>query len=450
MAKKKKAPAKAGYAAMSPAKYLDQVAPTLPLGPCYIPESWVDDGEGIFIVTRRRPSGNLVLASFLVDTLCLGVKDTLVNINMPQSEFDEYLNHISETVELKEVPYEVVHNIIYGAIAWAEEGGIEPVKSFLQAEKVLEEDNDDIPLIEYEFGENGKHVLIVGTFNERQYIPTLEKNLGDRLVVVDEADMDGDDEYATYEDDVDEPDPAPEAPELVKYTYVNPPMPETLELIHPEVGQILLDPDNYQILRNRDRDYLLSLTADELARDLSQIIYYVIGRTATQINEGAEDVPYVGALNNIILLLNEIKSALAQDALLQLLRQSDRFLELHIGQYGLEELDNAVAESSVSRIGELRDFIINERGISSLTKCDAMRALWFISTRYPQTHEQVVAALKDIIREAWMRAEDLDGFDALNCLQLVTIWKSGQYPELDDLMTALEADKINCNINEAE
>ena len=53
----------------------------------------------------------------------------------------------------------MVHNWIYGAIAWANEAGISPHKSFSVTQYMLEEDTEDIPLIEYEFGCNGKHRL---------------------------------------------------------------------------------------------------------------------------------------------------------------------------------------------------------------------------------------------------------------------------------------------------
>ena len=69
---------------------------------------------------------------------------------------------------------------MYGAIAWAEEAGIEPDKSFAVTKYMLEEDTDNIPLIEYEFGRDGKHLLMANNNLEAsRYLPLLKKNLGE-------------------------------------------------------------------------------------------------------------------------------------------------------------------------------------------------------------------------------------------------------------------------------
>ena len=44
---------------------------------------------------------------------------------------------------------------------------------------MLEEDDDNIPLIEYEYGKNGKNTLVAHSRLEAsRYLPLLEKNLG--------------------------------------------------------------------------------------------------------------------------------------------------------------------------------------------------------------------------------------------------------------------------------
>ena len=58
---------------------------------------------------------------------------------------------------------------MYGAIAWAEEAGIEPDKSFAVMKYMLEEDTDNIPLLEYEFGRDGKHLLMANNNLEAHY-----------------------------------------------------------------------------------------------------------------------------------------------------------------------------------------------------------------------------------------------------------------------------------------
>lgn len=79
----------------------------------------------------------------------------------------------------RECSYEEAHNWVFGAIAFAEEAGIEPDKSFNLTQYILEEDDDDIPLIEFEYGENGQHLLVAHSKLEAsRYLPLLEENLG--------------------------------------------------------------------------------------------------------------------------------------------------------------------------------------------------------------------------------------------------------------------------------
>ncbi len=113
------------------------------------------------MVVREHKSGCYTVGKYLVDTFCLGVKDTDYFFNIPSFEFEDIME--STPFEVIEVPYNEVHNIIYGAIEYAEDLGIEPHSDFRLTQYILEEDTDEIPLIEYEFGKDGKPFLIVNS-----------------------------------------------------------------------------------------------------------------------------------------------------------------------------------------------------------------------------------------------------------------------------------------------
>lgn len=117
---------------------------------------------------------------FLVDSLCTGVKDSFYRLRLEDYELqDDYVNSY-EGLTFRECSYEEAHNRIYGSIAFAEEAGISPDKSFALSKYILEEDTDDIPLIEYEYGLNGKHYLVCDTRREAsEFLPILRKHLGE-------------------------------------------------------------------------------------------------------------------------------------------------------------------------------------------------------------------------------------------------------------------------------
>ncbi len=168
---------------LSPEKYIRTRARSLPIGPCYINENWADAGMALIIITRKHTNGNFTFASFQVDIYCLGVKDAFCEFNMHPLDFQEYRDKFSELsdneVSLIETTYPLAHNIIYGAIEYAEELGFKPGNGFDLAQCILEEDDDRIELIDVEFGLDGKPTLIAGSESDTEAtIAQLNRSVG--------------------------------------------------------------------------------------------------------------------------------------------------------------------------------------------------------------------------------------------------------------------------------
>jgi len=143
---------------LSPKKYIQRKAKTLPLGKCYINKEWKESGMANIVVTRKHPDGYVTFGVYLVDLYALGTKDCFFHIHVSKYDFRDFLAKISaeEAIEAK---YVLVHNIIYGANAYAEDNDFKLHPDFKHAEHILMEDTDDIPLIDIEFGMNGKPLL---------------------------------------------------------------------------------------------------------------------------------------------------------------------------------------------------------------------------------------------------------------------------------------------------
>ncbi|MCQ2218592.1 MAG: hypothetical protein MJZ33_08950 [Paludibacteraceae bacterium] len=164
-------------ATFSPERLVMEKGRTVPMYKCYaMLEGLKNSGIGSVVVVRKFKSGKYAVGLYLVDTYCCGVKTSSFHIPVEEDFLDGLLGEWSD--RLQEVSYEEAHNWIYGSIAWAEEAGIKPHKSFAVTQYLLEEDTDDIPLIEYEFGKNGKHFLVCHTKLEAsEYLSIMEKNL---------------------------------------------------------------------------------------------------------------------------------------------------------------------------------------------------------------------------------------------------------------------------------
>lgn len=207
MAKKKQKPA-ASQTVVSDKNYLASGrARKLPLYKCEINPDWEEAGMAQIIICRQHVNGHLTVGVYLVDIFCAGVKDTFYYFNEPAS----YINEIFSKApfERETISYELAHNIIYGAVAYAQDLGIDPDPAFKLTQQILEEDTDDIPLIEIPFGRDGKPVLVLAPNDPRNnyYLRQLEKNLAPEEYHIENIFKEADEfDDENYEDFPDEPE----------------------------------------------------------------------------------------------------------------------------------------------------------------------------------------------------------------------------------------------------
>jgi tetratricopeptide (TPR) repeat protein len=179
----------------SPEKFIRTQARELLLGECYINERWFESGKASVIVSREHANGNITCGFYLVDLLCLGLKDSFYLFDISRKEFEDVLDEMSENEDLLEVEYPLVHNVIYGSMGFAEEYQFKPHKSFQLTSFILKEDTEDIEFIEIPFGSEGKPAVVVSETNPmKDIISKLKKNAGEgNYLVFNEGDMERED-----------------------------------------------------------------------------------------------------------------------------------------------------------------------------------------------------------------------------------------------------------------
>ena len=162
----------------SPAAYLRTQARKLPLQECLITQNWQEVKVATIVVTRQHNSGNFTSGIFLVDLECLGVKKVNWRFNLLPHEYQAFREKILES-GLEGCDYVVAHNVIYGAIAFAEEFGLRPHKDFKIVQGILEEDDEKIEMMEIEFGTDGRpHLIVHPGEDRRREIRLLDQHLG--------------------------------------------------------------------------------------------------------------------------------------------------------------------------------------------------------------------------------------------------------------------------------
>lgn len=187
----------------SPEKYIKTQARSLPVAECLITKDWEGAGICNVFVARAHKTGNITVGIYLVDMYCLGLKDTTYEFNISP---DDYENLKSSTAELEECEYTLAHNIIYGAIAFAEDYGFKPHKDFSISQFILEEDDEQVELMELDFGFDGQPCYMLGPYDDaakiKHVMATLERTAGPgNFTVVDPLDEEWDDDDEEYDED---------------------------------------------------------------------------------------------------------------------------------------------------------------------------------------------------------------------------------------------------------
>lgn len=164
---------------LSPKKYIQTKARSLPIYKCLINKDWEESQIASINVLRKHVNGKVTAGVFLIDLLCLGVKDTFYFFNVDEGEVLERYEGFMQ--DFMEIDYNLAHNIIYAGHDFAQEFHIEPHPEFEISKYILEDDNDNVPLIDIAVGdEDGDPHLMVENINQfRDALVKLKKYAGE-------------------------------------------------------------------------------------------------------------------------------------------------------------------------------------------------------------------------------------------------------------------------------
>ncbi len=166
---------------ISPKKYIIEAARKVPVFECVINEDWAEGGMAQIMVARQKQHGNFIVGVYVVDTFCLGLKNTLFYENMSPYEYREQKEKITRSTNMnwEKISPNTCFNIIYGAIEYAEDLGFQPNKDFAVTEYILD-DVESIKFEEIEFGQNGKPYYFAGPYDDaRKIMATLKRSVGE-------------------------------------------------------------------------------------------------------------------------------------------------------------------------------------------------------------------------------------------------------------------------------
>ncbi len=156
-------------------------AAALPLRDCLASETLFEIGTGIVIVTRGVSSRSFELATFLVDTYCLGVKDTFLR-SIEGDDYDQYLDSIEASMArpVAIAPAEA-RKLLRDAAAWSSGFGFAQHKDYAVIDGIFGDvsaaDSDAV----FEFGRDGKPFYLPGPFDSSTQVRRVKEALQKRF-----------------------------------------------------------------------------------------------------------------------------------------------------------------------------------------------------------------------------------------------------------------------------
>jgi hypothetical protein len=135
-------------------------------------------GLATVIVARRRKRDMLSTCCYLVDTYCLGVKNTIGPRTLSEDRFAAFARQCYASYESDpvEAPIELAQHIVLGAVEYARKLGFEPHRDFARARGHLGEMDGPCAI---RFGRNGKPTYVQGPHDDPlKVMRTLNRSVG--------------------------------------------------------------------------------------------------------------------------------------------------------------------------------------------------------------------------------------------------------------------------------
>ncbi|MBI2496665.1 MAG: YecA family protein [Opitutae bacterium] len=128
----------------------------------YVEKGWEEMGLAHLFVSRIREDGSADFAMFLVDLLCLGVKDAAFEADVGEIYLKELVKErLPEDYRERILPA-CAKKLIEGAVAYAEKLGFTPHRDFRKARKVLNGIDASVCPREFAYGRDGRPCYVRG------------------------------------------------------------------------------------------------------------------------------------------------------------------------------------------------------------------------------------------------------------------------------------------------
>jgi len=144
-------------------------AARFPLHECLIADNgWEEHGMAVLYICRHAFNCRYICAFYMVDTYCLGLKNTFANVNLERDRMLDVRRRLEQQDELQPYDYEDARSLIFGAIDYAASLGFSPNEDWQHSRYIVEEGRPYVP--KFDYGKDGKPFYIQGPDDDAKSI----------------------------------------------------------------------------------------------------------------------------------------------------------------------------------------------------------------------------------------------------------------------------------------
>jgi hypothetical protein len=136
-----------------------RLASTAPIQHCLLSEGLFGTGMGILVLTRGATPYDVIMATFLLDTFAMGVKDVFLR-PLGGRDLSEHLEQISFPTPMAPVEPAYARKLLHDLTAWSQSQGFRPHRDYAKIESLFGAVDATASDAAFAFGQDGKPLII--------------------------------------------------------------------------------------------------------------------------------------------------------------------------------------------------------------------------------------------------------------------------------------------------
>ncbi len=157
-----------------------------PIQHCLLSETTFKSGMGMLLIARGPSRSSVTAGVFLLDTFALGAKDVFLR-SFAGDEFNVFVDRMSMAAPMAPIEPSHARKLLRDLVAWSREAGFNPHEDYAKIEAIFGSVDPAACDIAFEFGHDGKPLLISGLSDFGGFFGDSDDDLADD----DEGDFEG-------------------------------------------------------------------------------------------------------------------------------------------------------------------------------------------------------------------------------------------------------------------